>query len=67
MLRVSVCSVAVALLLWSPLAGSASATALEAQVTGPGPDGRWPLQPSSPGNRTLAPFMEAVHTGMIHS
>ena len=27
-------------------------------MTGPGPDGRWPLQPSSPGNRTLAPFME---------
>ena len=58
MLRVSVCSVAVALLLWGPLAGPAGATALEAQVTGPGPDGRWPLQPSSPGNRTLAPFME---------
>ena len=55
MLRVSVCSVAVALLLWGPLAGP---TALEAQVSGPGPDGRWPLQPSSPGNRTLAPFME---------
>jgi len=56
MLRVSVCSVAVALLLWGPLAGPAGATALEAQVTGP--DGRWPLQPDSPGNRTLAPFME---------
>ena len=58
MLRVSVCSVAVALLLWGPLAGPAGPTALEAQVTGPGPDGRWPLQPDSPGNRTLAPFME---------
>ena len=58
MLRMSVCSVAVALLLWGPLAGPVGATALEAQVTGPGPDGRWPLQPSSPGNRTLAPFME---------
>ena len=58
MLRVSVCSVAVALLLWGPLAGPAGPTALEAQVSGPGPDGRWPLQPSSPGNRTLAPFME---------
>jgi len=58
MLRVSVCSVAVALLLWGPLAGLAGPTALEAQVTGPGPDGRWPLQPDSPGNRTLAPFME---------
>ena len=46
---------ACALLLWGPLAGSA---ALEAQVSGPGPDGRWPLQPSSPGGRTLAPFME---------
>jgi len=38
-----------------PLAGPA---ALDAQVTGPGPDGRWPLQPRSPGNRHLAPFME---------
>ncbi len=55
MLRMSVCSVGVALLLWGPWAGPA---ALEAQATGPGPDGRWPLQPSSPGNRTLAPFME---------
>jgi MYXO-CTERM domain-containing protein len=42
---------AFALLLWGVLAGPA---ALEAQ----GPDGRWPLQPRSPGNRTLAPFME---------
>ena len=58
MLRMSVGGVAVALLLWGPLAGPAGPTALEAQVTGPGPDGRWPLQPNSPGNRTLAPFME---------
>ena len=58
MLRMSVCSVAFALLLWGPLAGPAGPAVLEAQVTGPGPDGRWPLQPSSPGNRTLAPFME---------
>ena len=58
MFRMSVGSVAVALLLWGPLAGPAGPTALEAQVTGPGPDGRWPLQPNSPGNRTLAPFME---------
>ena len=58
MLRRSVCSVAFALLLWGPLAGPAGPAVLEAQVTGPGPDGRWPLQPSSPGNRTLAPFME---------
>ncbi len=42
---------ALALLLYSVLAGPA---ALEAQ----GPDGRWPLQPTSPGNNTLAPFME---------
>ena len=58
MLRMSVCSVAFALLLWGSLAGPAGPAVLEAQVTGPGPDGRWPLQPSSPGNRTLAPFME---------
>ena len=57
-IRMGVCSVGVALLLWGPLAGPVGPTALEAQVTGPGPDGRWPLQPSSPGNRTLAPFME---------
>jgi len=48
--------VAVALLLWGAVAGPA---ALEAQVVrGPGPDGRWPLQPNSPGNHILAPFME---------
>ena len=58
MFRMSVCSVAFALLLWGPLAGPAGPTALEAQVSGPGPDGRWPLQPRSPGNRVLAPFME---------
>ena len=58
MLRVSVCSMAFALLLWGPLAGPAGPTALEAQVTGPGPDGRWPLQPNSPGNHILAPFTE---------
>ena len=58
MLRMSMCRVAFALLLWGPLAGPAGPAVLEAQVTGPGPDGRWPLQPSSPGNRTLAPFME---------
>jgi hypothetical protein len=50
--RMTVGGVAFALLLWGPLA------TLEAQVSGPGPDGRWPLQPGSPGNRTLAPFME---------
>ena len=54
-IRTTVGGVACALLLWGALAGPA---ALEAQVTGPGPDGRWPLQPNSPGNRTLAPFME---------
>jgi len=43
---------ALALLLWGPL------STLDAQVASPGPDGRWPLQPGSPGNRTLAPFME---------
>ena len=40
-------------LLWGVLVGP---DALEAQ--GPGPDGRWPLQPGAPGNRHLAPFME---------
>ena len=53
--RITVGGVALALLLWGALAGPA---VLEAQVTGPGPDGRWPLQPNSPGNHTLAPFME---------
>ncbi len=36
------------------LGSLARPAALEAQ----GPDGRWPLQPNSPGNRILAPFME---------
>ena len=54
-IRVAMGRVAFVLLLWGVLAGPA---ALEAQVTGPGPDGRWPLQPRSPGNRYLAPFME---------
>ena len=54
-IRMTVGGVAFALLLCGAVAGP---TALEAQVTGPGPDGRWPLQPNSPGNRTLAPFME---------
>ena len=54
-IRMTVGGVAFALLLWGAVAGP---TALESQVTGPGPDGRWPLQPNAPGNRTLAPFME---------
>ena len=53
--RTTVGGVTVALLLWGALPGPA---VLKAQVTGPGPDGRWPLQPNSPGNRVLAPFME---------
>ena len=53
--RITVGGVAFALLLWGAVANPA---VLEAQVTGPGPDGRWPLQPNSPGNRVLAPFME---------
>ena len=54
-IRMATGRVAFALLLWGVLAGPA---ALEAQVVGPGPGGRWPLQPNSPGNHTLAPFME---------
>ncbi len=50
--RKAVGGVALMMLLWGPWA------TVEAQVVGPGPDGRWPLQPNSPGNRTLAPFME---------
>jgi hypothetical protein len=46
---------ALALLLSGAAAGPAL---LDAQVRGPGPDGRWPLQPTSPGNNTLAPFAE---------
>ena len=60
--RLIVGGFAFALLLCGPLASTAallaSPAALRAQVAGPGPDGRWPLQPGSPGNRTLAPFME---------
>ena len=59
--RMTVGGVTVALLLCGVLGGPvllAGPTALEAQVSGPGPDGRWPLQPRSPGNRHLAPFME---------
>ena len=48
-------AVALALVLSGAVAGPA---VLEAQVSGPGPDGRWPLQPTSPRNNTLAPFME---------
>ena len=45
--RMTLGGVAFGLLLWGPLA------TLEAQVTGPGPDGRWPLQPNSgPSGRT---------------
>ena len=53
-IRMTVGGMAFVLLLWGALAGP---TALEAQ--GPGPDGRWPLQPRAPGNHILAPFMEA--------
>jgi len=51
----SVGGVAFVLLLCGVVAGPA---VLEAQASGPGPDGRWPLQPTSPGNNTLAPFAE---------
>jgi hypothetical protein len=54
-LRKTVGGAALALALWGVLAGPAM---LDAQVTGPGPDGRWPLQPIAPKNNTLAPFME---------
>jgi len=54
-LRMTVGGVAFTLLLVGVLAGP---VVLEAQVVGPGPDGRWPLQPVSPGNHILAPFME---------
>ena len=60
-IRLTVGGATFALLLGGILAGPAAIAgpaALEAQVTGPGPDGRWPLQPRSPGNRHLAPFME---------
>ena len=60
-IRMTVGGMVFALLLWGTLAGPAALagpTALEAQVSGPGPDGRWPLQPRAPGNHILAPFME---------
>ena len=54
--RRTVAGFALALLLSPAAAGPAL---LDAQVRrGPGPDGRWPLQPTSPGNNTLAPFAE---------
>ena len=53
--RTTLGGVSFALFMLGVLAGP---VVLEAQVTGPGPDGRWPLQPNSPGNHTLAPFME---------
>ena len=54
--RKTVCGVAVALLLSGAAAGPA---VLDAQVVVPdASDGRWPLQPTSPGNNTLAPFFE---------
>ena len=59
--RMTVGDVTVALLLCGVLGGPvvlAGPAVLAAQVSGPGPDGRWPLQPRSPGNRHLAPFME---------
>ena len=59
--RKTVGGAALALLLGGVLAGPipfAGPAALDAQVTGPGPDGRWPLQPTAPGNNTLAPFAE---------
>ena len=47
---------ALALLLWGGLMGP---PALVAQVVVPSAsDGRWPLQPTAPGNNTLAPFFE---------
>ena len=54
--RKTVGGMALSLLLSGTLAGPAT---LEAQVTVPdASDGRWPLQPTSPGNNTLAPFGE---------
>ena len=47
---------ALALLLWGGLMGP---PVLVAQVVVPSAsDGRWPLQPTAPGNNTLAPFFE---------
>ena len=55
---------ALALLLWGGLMGP---PVLVAQVVVPSAsDGRWPLQPTAPGNNTLAPFFEgwyANHDG----
>ena len=65
--RMTVGGVTVALLLCGVLGGPvvlAGPAVLEAQVSGPGPDGRWPLQPRSPGNRHLAPFMEGWYADM---
>ncbi len=54
--RKTVGGMALALLLSGTLAGPAI---LEAQVVVPdASDGRWPLQPTAPGNNTLAPFSE---------
>ena len=54
--RKTVGGVALALLLWGGLMGP---PVLEAQVVVPAAsDGRWPLQPTAPGNNTLAPFSE---------
>ena len=54
--RATVGGVALALVLSAAVAGPA---VLEAQVVVPdASDGRWPLQPTAPGNNTLAPFGE---------
>ena len=54
--RKTVGGMALSLLLSAILSGPAM---LEAQVAVPdASDGRWPLQPTSPGNNTLAPFGE---------
>ena len=53
--RKNVGGVALALIL----SAAAAPAILEAQVAVPdASDGRWPLQPTSPGNNTLAPFSE---------
>jgi len=59
--RMTVGGVTVALLLCGVLGGPvvlAGPAVLEAQVSGPGRMAVGPLQPRSPGNRHLAPFME---------
>ena len=54
--RRTVGGLALALLLWGGLMGP---PVLVAQVVVPSAsDGRWPLQPTAPGNNTLAPFFE---------